>query len=125
MIWHSQPGVGDDDDELSEIKSAADRFGVEVMSSGLRNAQDLKNAYANIATIKPNGAITPRNSVTLLNRKQLADFAVKINLPTICKGQDFVHDGCLLSYGSDCYITGGEQLRWIKSLKGPNPLIFP
>jgi putative ABC transport system substrate-binding protein len=126
VIWHSQAGASDDDEELEEIESAARQFGVKVLSSGVRDARELQSAYSMIAANKPNGVIFVRNSVTVFNRKQLVDFAVKIRLPTICEGRDFIQDGCLVSYGSDLLHNWRRAAALVdKILKGAKPADLP
>ena len=90
---------GDDGEELKAIESAARDFNVNVLPVGVGKLMD--GAYTTISKNKPHAAIILRSSVTLFNRKQLLEFSANNNLPSICDGQDFAHDGCLMSYGPD------------------------
>jgi putative ABC transport system substrate-binding protein len=126
VIWHSQGGASDDEEELKAIESAARELGVKILSSGLRETRELESAYTMITAEKPNGAIILRNSVTMFNRKQLADFAVKVRIPSICEGQDFTRDGCLISYGPDLLHNWRRAAALVdKIFKGVKPAEIP
>ncbi len=126
VIWHTQPGASDDDDELKAIESAARDLGVTVIPVGVVDTPGLEGAYATIGKNKPNAAIILRNSVSMVNRKQLAEFSVNNNLPSICEGQDFARDGCLMSYGPDLRQNWRRAAVFAdKILKGAKPADIP
>ena len=125
VIWHSQ-GESSDDEELKEIDSAARQFGVKVLSSGIRDARELQAAYTDIAANKAHAAVILRNSVSMSNRKTLAQLAMKIGLPSMCEGHDFVHDGCLVSYGPDLLHNWWRAAALVdKIFKGAKPADLP
>jgi putative ABC transport system substrate-binding protein len=62
----------------------------------------------------------------MFNRKQLADFAVKVRIPSICEGQDFTRDGCLISYGPDLLHNWRRAAALVdKIFKGAKPAEIP
>jgi putative tryptophan/tyrosine transport system substrate-binding protein len=126
VIWHSQGGASDDDEELKEIDSAARQFGMKVVSSGIRDAGELQAAYTDIAANKAHAAVILRNSVSMSNRKTLAQLAMKIRMPSMCDAHDFVHDGCLVSYGPDLLHNWWRAAALVdKILKGAKPADLP
>jgi putative ABC transport system substrate-binding protein len=126
VLWHSQDGASDDEEELKAIDFAAREFGVKVSSSGLRDPRDVESVYKTIHTDKPNGAIILRNSVTMFHRKQLVEFTTKARIPSICEGQDFSREGCLISYGPDLLHNWKRAAVLVdKILKGAKPADIP
>jgi putative tryptophan/tyrosine transport system substrate-binding protein len=126
VIWHSQGGASDDEDELKEIDSAARQFGVKVVSSGIRDAGELQAAYTDIAANKAHAAVILRNSVSAANRKTLAQLAMKIRMPSMCDAHDFVYDGFLVSYGPDLLHNWWRAAALVdKILKGAKPADLP
>lgn len=126
VLWHSQSGANDDAEELKEIETAARSFGLTVLPFGVRDLQDLENAYMIVSNNKPNAVVILRNSVTMFHRKRLADVSIKNRLPSICEGHDFARDGCLMSYGPDLLHNWRRAAVLVdKILKGAKPAELP
>ncbi|MGB7947130.1 MAG: ABC transporter substrate-binding protein [Candidatus Binatia bacterium] len=124
VIWHMQPGASDDDEELKAIESAARDFNVNVVPVGVGKVVD--GAYTTMSKNKPDAVIILRSSVTLFNRKQLAEFSIKNYLPSLCEGNEFTGDGCLMSYGPDVLYNFRRAAVFVdKILKGTKPGDIP
>ena len=72
-----------------------------VQPLGVREPDDFNDAFAAMDREPPEAILMVSDSLTLLNRKRVIDYAAEHRLPAIYE-QDFVtHDGGLMSYGAD------------------------
>jgi putative ABC transport system substrate-binding protein len=80
---------------------AAQEIGVIVQPLGVREPEDFNDAFAAMDREPPEAILMVSDSLTLLNRKRVIDYAAEHRLPAIYE-QDFVtRDGGLMSYGAD------------------------
>ncbi len=80
---------------------AAQEIGVRVQALGVREPEDFAEAFAAMDRDPPEAILMVSDSLTLLNRKRVIDYATEHRLPAIYE-QDFVaRDGGLMSYGAD------------------------
>jgi len=80
---------------------AAQEIGVMVQPLGVREPDDFNDAFAAMDREPPEAILMVSDSLTLLNRKRVIDYAAEHRLPAIYE-QDFVtRDGGLMSYGAD------------------------
>jgi putative ABC transport system substrate-binding protein len=80
---------------------AAKEIGVTVLPLGVREPEDFDQAFAAMYREPPDAILMVTDSLTLLNRKRVFDFALERRLPAIYE-QDFIaRDGGLMSYGAD------------------------
>jgi putative ABC transport system substrate-binding protein len=80
---------------------AAQEIGVVVQPLGVREPNDFNDAFAAMDREPPEAILMVSDSLTLLNRKRVIDYAAEHRLPAIYE-QDFVtRDGGLMSYGAD------------------------
>jgi ABC-type uncharacterized transport system substrate-binding protein len=80
---------------------AAHEIGVIVQALGVREPNDFDDAFAAMDREPPEAILMVSDSLTLLNRKRVIDYAAEHQLPAIYE-QDFVtRDGGLMSYGAD------------------------
>jgi putative ABC transport system substrate-binding protein len=80
---------------------AAERLGVTVVSLGVREPDDFADAFAAMDRHTPDGLLMVADTLTMLNRKRVFDYAATHRLPAIYEGGAFAHDGGLMSYGPD------------------------
>jgi putative ABC transport system substrate-binding protein len=126
VIWHSPTGLSDDDEELKQTKAEARQFGMNVLPLGIQEPDQFQNAFNTVTHNKANAIIILRSSLTLFNRKQLAELSVKNRLLSICDGEDFVRDGCLISYGAEQGYLWRRAANFVdKILKGTKPAELP
>ena len=72
-----------------------------VQPLGVREPDDFNDAFAAMDREPPEAILMVSDSLTLLNRKRVIDYAAEHRLPAIYE-QDFVtRDGGLMSYGAD------------------------
>ncbi len=81
--------------------SAAQEIGITVQPLGVREPDDFNEAFAAMNRDPPDAILMVTDSLTLLNRKRVFDYAAEHRLPAIYE-QDFIaRDGGLMSYGAD------------------------
>jgi putative tryptophan/tyrosine transport system substrate-binding protein len=84
----------------ASAKAARD-IDVTVQALGVREPDDFDEAFAAMNRDPPDAILMVTDSLTLLNRKRVFDFAAERRLPAIYE-QDFItRDGGLMSYGAD------------------------
>ena len=80
---------------------AAQDLGVVVQPLGVREPNDFEEAFAAMDRDAPDAILMVTDSLTLLNRKRVFDYALEHRLPAIYE-QDFIaRDGGLMSYSAD------------------------
>jgi putative ABC transport system substrate-binding protein len=126
VVWHSPSGLSDDDEELKQVVSAANQFGMRVLALGIRDAKEFQGAFNKITDQKADAVNILRSSLTLFHRKDIAALSVKNRLASICDGPDFVREGCLMAYGADMHHLWRRAATFIdKILKGAKPADLP
>lgn len=80
---------------------AAQGVGVQVQPLGVREPDDFDEAFAAMERDLPDAILMVSDSLTLLNRKRVIDFAAEHKLPAIYEAETIVRDGGLMSYGAD------------------------
>jgi putative ABC transport system substrate-binding protein len=99
MLWNKDDlGMSQRYDASAQ---AAQELGVTVEPLGVREPDDFNEAFAAMDRDPPDAILMVSDSLTLLNRKRVFDYALAHRLPAIYE-QDFIaHDGGLMSYGAD------------------------
>ena len=80
---------------------AAEEIGATVQALGVREPDDFNSAFEAMDRERPDAILMVTDSLTMLNRKRVIDFALARRLPAIYEAQNFVRDGGLMSYGAD------------------------
>jgi putative ABC transport system substrate-binding protein len=80
---------------------AAQQIGVTVQPLGVREPDDFNDAFAAMNREMPDAILMVSDSLTLLNRKRVIDFAAERRLPAIYEQDAITRDGGLMSYGAD------------------------
>lgn len=83
----------------SEAGAQALRIGVQPL--GVREPNDFDQAFQAMERDMPDAILMVTDSLTLLNRKQVFEFAAAHRLPAIYEFDFLVRDGGLMSYGPD------------------------
>jgi putative ABC transport system substrate-binding protein len=113
---------------LELIKEAAPRLGLKIQAAQVEAAEELLSELSVIAKERPDALLVYPDVVlsSYPRPKQLGDFALKANLPTIHAFRFYVDAGGLMSYGattSEIYTTAAEQVA--KILDGARPSDLP
>jgi putative ABC transport system substrate-binding protein len=80
---------------------AAQALGVTVQPLGVREPDDFNEAFDAMNREPPDAILMVTDSLTLLNRKRVFDYAAEHRLPAIYEQDFMAHDGGLMSYGAD------------------------
>ena len=80
---------------------AAQAMGVQVQPLGVREPDDFNEAFDAMTRELPDAILMVSDSLTILNRKRVIDFAAEHKLPAIYEADSIVRDGGLMSYGAD------------------------
>ena len=119
----SQPGHPQ---ALREINLAADGFRVQVQYLQVRGTQDIDSAFRAASKERADGVLVLSTAVLFLERKQVADLAVKNRLPAIYGRPEYVENGGLVYYGpiyTDLFRRAATYVD--KILKGTKPTDIP
>jgi putative tryptophan/tyrosine transport system substrate-binding protein len=99
---------------------------VSVQTLGVREPSDFGNAFAEMTRSRPDAILMVSDTLTVLNRKQVMEFASNNRLPAIYEFGFLVRDGGLMSYGPNLRETGervGDLVARI--LRGAQPADLP
>lgn len=84
----------------ASAKAARD-MAVVVQPLGVREPDDFNDAFTAMGREMPDAILMVSDSLTLLNRKRVIDFAAEHRVPAIYEADTIVRDGGLMSYGAD------------------------
>jgi ABC-type uncharacterized transport system substrate-binding protein len=80
---------------------AATALGVTVQALGVGEPDDFDDAFTAMTQKPPDAILMVSDSLTILNRKRVFQYAAARRLPAIYENDPFVRDGGLMSYGAD------------------------
>jgi putative ABC transport system substrate-binding protein len=107
-------------------QAGAQALGVTVQPLGVREPNDFNQAFEAMERDKPDAILMVTDSLTILNRKRVFEFAESHRLPTIYEFDFLVRDGGLMSYGPDDQESFGRVAALVgRILKGAKPAELP
>lgn len=124
MLWNA-----DDAGMTGRYKAAsagASAMGIAVQALGVRAPDDFGAAFEAMIRDMPDGILMVTDSLTLLNRKRVFEFAAAHRLPAIYEFDNLAREGGLMSYGPDdkeVMTRVGDLVARI--LKGAKPADLP
>jgi putative ABC transport system substrate-binding protein len=80
---------------------AAHAIGADVEAVGVREPEDFNEAFAVMDREPPDAILMVSDSLTMLNRRRVFDYAATHRLPAIYEFDELVREGGLMSYGAD------------------------
>ena len=83
------------------LESTARSLGIGVRFFDVRSIADLQTAFAQAANERLEALYVASDELTEVNRKLVAELALRHRLPTLTADLSFVEAGSLLSYGAD------------------------
>jgi putative ABC transport system substrate-binding protein len=112
---------------FEEYKAAARALKVQVQSLEVRGPNlDLDGAFQTAVKGRVNALITVTSAPLFLQRKRIADLAIKNRLPTLYQGSAWVEAGGLMSYSTDDLVIYRRAAMYVdKILKGTKPADLP
>jgi putative ABC transport system substrate-binding protein len=112
--------------DLAELVRAAQQTRVALQPFEVRTAADFGPAFAAISRMRPDALITLSETVTWIQRQEIADFALKHRLPTAFNLGGHVEAGGLLSYAPRAALIHQRAGVLVgKVLKGARPADLP
>jgi putative ABC transport system substrate-binding protein len=111
---------------FQEWLTAAPAVGVNILSVEIRSANDFAGAFAALAPSRVHALIAHGNPINFRDRKLIADFALKNQLPSIFEHQLFVEAGGLISYAPSVSDMSRRVVTYVdKILKGAKSADLP
>ena len=108
----------------SEI--GANALGISVQALGVREPDDFEQAFSAMDREKPDAILMVTDSLTVLNRKRVFEYAAAHRLPAIYEFDFLVRDGGLMSYGPDFDENFARVAALVdRILKGTKPADLP
>jgi putative tryptophan/tyrosine transport system substrate-binding protein len=105
---------------------AAQAMGVEVQAVGVREPDDFNEAFAVMDREPPDAILMVSDSLTVLNRKRVFDYAATHRLPAIYEYDPLVREGGLMSYGPDLKESCERAASMVdRIVKGAKPSDLP
>jgi putative ABC transport system substrate-binding protein len=80
---------------------AAQAIGADVEAVGVREPDDFNEAFSVMDRAAPDAILMVSDSLTMLNRERVFDYAAAHRLPAIYEFDSLVREGGLMSYGAD------------------------
>ena len=107
-------------------EAGAQALGISVQPLGVREPNDFNQAFEAMNRDMPDAILMVTDSLTLLNRKRVFEFAAAHRLPAIYELTSLVRDGGLMSYGPDDRESFGRVAALVdRILKGAKPAELP
>ena len=105
---------------------AAQAIGVEVQAVGVREPDDFNEAFSVMNREPPDAILMVSDSLTMLNRKRVFDYAATQRLPAIYEYDELVREGGLMSYGPDLRESFERAASMVDRIfKGAKPADLP
>src|SRR5262249_13692884 len=106
--------------------AAAKQLGVTVQSLGVREPDDFKDAFTAMEETKPDGLLMVSDTLMILNRKRVFDFAAAHGIAAIYEDARYARDGGLMSYGPDAGEIAERAAKLVaRILHGTRPADLP
>jgi putative ABC transport system substrate-binding protein len=124
FVFLHNPNQGATGLELTQ--KAASQLGVAVRAVEMGSPADLEKALASISADRPDVLLIYPDAVTMRYRKEIAEHALALKLPSITAYKEYAEAGGLLSYGSTLVELGDRAGELIaKILRGAKPHELP
>src|SRR3984893_10399094 len=105
---------------------AAAAMGVDVQAVGVREPDDFNEAFAVMDREAPDAILMVSDSLTVLNRKRVFDYAAVHRVPAIYEYDPLVREGGLMSYGPDLRESFERAASMVDRIfKGAEPADLP
>jgi putative tryptophan/tyrosine transport system substrate-binding protein len=112
---------------FKEYEAAARALKIPLPSLAVqRQNPDFEGAFREAVKGRVSALITARNALLIVNRKQIADLAIKNRLPSMSERSDMVEAGGLVSYATNETDNYRRAAYYVdKILKGAKPAELP
>jgi putative tryptophan/tyrosine transport system substrate-binding protein len=111
---------------LRETEAAAGVFGVKLQYLDVQNPKEIETAFRAASKGHADAVLVLPNHLTLSQRTQVVDLAVKSRLPVMYPQSEYVEDGGLMTYGPSINDLFRRAATYVdKILKGAKPADLP
>ncbi len=111
---------------LKNVEVAAQRVGVRMLPVEARTAPEIENAFSTMSRKNAGAVIVEPDGVFNLQRRQIADLAMKHRLPSIQLYREYAEAGGLMSYGPNNADGHRRAATYVdKIFKGAKPADLP
>ena len=111
---------------LKEMQDAAGTLGVMLQPQEVRGPKDFAAAFATIAQERADALLALQNAVTMQQRGEITDFAMRERLPSMFQEKGWAQAGGLMSYGEDLAAMYRRAAFYVNRIfKGANPADLP
>jgi putative tryptophan/tyrosine transport system substrate-binding protein len=112
--------------EEGEVQTAAQVLGIKMLSLGVRNREEIDDAFAAIIRERPDALLVLADRLFLHYRTRIMDFAAQERLPGVHAYRELVEAGGLMSYGPSYADMHRRAATYVdKILKGAKPADLP
>lgn len=111
---------------LKNLQNAARQLKVDLVSTEVRAAADVEGAFLRIAEEKVRAVVVFGDTLVFVQRRQIADLALKYGVASIYPVKQHVEAGGLMSYGVNLADNMRRAAAYVdKILKGAKPGDLP
>jgi putative ABC transport system substrate-binding protein len=111
---------------LKSVQAAAQKVGVKILPLEAQTPQQIENAFSVMAREKPGAVIVAQNPFAFQQRRQIAELAAKIRLPSISGSREYAEAGGLIGYGASIADGSRRAASYVdKIFKGAKPGDLP
>lgn len=108
------------------IEEAARVLNFEVLPLGVRSPEEFPRAFSEMTRRRPDALFLVADALTVMNRKQVIEFAATQRIPAMYEVSSNVRDGGLMSYGPSPEDSFRRTALYIdRILKGAKPADLP
>ena len=124
LSW--KPGGPEYTAERNEIELAARALRIDLQALELENPNDFESSFSAIAKAGTNGFMALTDTRFANNRRRIIETMLRHRLPAVYQDEVFVHDGGLMSYGTNRVQWRRRITYYVdKILKGAKPAELP
>jgi putative ABC transport system substrate-binding protein len=111
---------------FAELEAASQNLGVALEVADLQRPEDIDRAFATMISQRVEALLVVVGPLTYLLRQEIADAALKHQLPAMTNASQFAQAGLLMSYGPDLEDLYRQAATYVdKILRGASPADLP
>ena len=111
---------------FAELKAASQNLGVALEVADLQRPEDIDRAFATMISQRVEALLVVVGPLTYLLRQEIADAALKHQLPAMTNASQFAQAGLLMSYGPNLEDLYRQAATYVdKILQGASPADLP
>jgi putative ABC transport system substrate-binding protein len=122
----ANPGSSTESAMLKSIDAAAQKVGLQILSIEASTPEEIERAFSTMGRDRVDAVVIAADALFNMQRRQIAELAIKSRLPSISQGTVYAKAGGLMSYGQDSTESYRRAAQYVdKILKGAKPGDLP